>query len=191
MFRPGGVILVLCAAVAAGCARPATNEPAVAADGPDGQPPAPERLPELAPKSRFFAKLSPARLDDIALRSGPKAKDPQWKWDGVASTMSFSPRPGEIDHIEAVRLVVADPAKIENFMKTFEGELQEEVRKSGATIPERAAGDPADTADAFAFAYADGTARGRVRSAITRDKDSSSYYKLVVRVEEAVAAKAP
>jgi hypothetical protein len=186
-FR-SGIAFVLAAVTATGCGRPA-NEPAVAADrAPAGQP-APERPPELAPKSRFFAKLSPAKLDDIALRSGPK--DPQWKWDGVASTMNFTPQPGAIDHIEAERLIVAVPAKIEDFMKTFKGEIRDEVRESGATIPEPAAGAPADTAEAFSFAYTDGTARGHVRSTITRDKDSSSHYKLVVRVEEVVAAKAP
>jgi hypothetical protein len=175
-----GTGLVLLVVITAGCTRPAAPESASAA------PPVAAPVLERANRSPFFSKVTPARLDDIAMRSAPK--DPRWKWDSVRSEMSFSPRPGDIEFIEAGRYIVADPSQIEGFMRAFEDELKEEVQKSGAKIPERAAGDPINS-EAFSFSYTDDTTRGRVRSTITREREG--VYNLVVRVEEIVAAKAP
>src|SRR5262245_5399204 len=170
------VLSVACA----GCARPAAPEPApkpvpVALELPQpppiGEPGGPHLAPEPRPArhSRFFSKLSAAKLDDTALGSAPK--DPQWKWLSVFSGMSLSSKPGTVNYIEAGRYLTSTPAGVECFLQVLKGELEDAVRKSGATINDQAGAKPAAPAEGFSFSYIDGNASGTVRVTVTRQED--------------------
>jgi hypothetical protein len=196
LLRAGsfGFVLFVFSISVAGCARPATTEPAppvvLAPELPVAAPADPHLAPAPRPMrhSRFFSKLSPATLDNLALQSAPK--EPQWKWHSVFSGMRFSSEPGEVNFIEAGRYLASTPAGIERFLPVLKGELEERVRNSGATINDKTGAKPAAPANGFLFAYVDGNASGTIRVTITRE-ERDDFYKLVVRVEDVMAVSAP